>query len=146
MYFLWKNTSYGVIRVSYDGLYDFMNDAAKFRLKLYSIALSPSKQDADMIIVISEDNLIPDMKTEIENHFASILKPMGINASIVWAVPERNILSLLQNPYLWAVAASCTAIIITAGFEGFFWTVFCAASAWFVVRGLGIIAKRFRSA
>lgn len=146
MLFVWKNTPYGIIRVSCEGLRDFANDALRSRLKLYSVTLSPAgkKDNADLTIVISEEDLSPETKKKAESHIASILRPMGIRASVVWADPERGIWPVLCSPYTWGIMASCSAVIITAGFEGFFWTVFWGAAAWFGVYGLALIAKHFR--
>lgn len=146
MYFLWRNTPYGIIRISCDGLRELANDAFKSKLKLYSVTLSPAgkKEYADLTIVISEEDLSQDTKTQAETHIISILKPMGIQASIVWADPERGVWQVLRSPFTWGIIASCSAVIITAGLEGFFWTVFWGAAAWFGVYGLGKIAKNFR--
>ena len=146
MYFLWRNTPYGLIRISHEGLYAFANDIIKSRLRLYSITLSPSEQDADLTIAISDEELKPEIKQQVEEHFSEVLKPIGIKALIVWANPEREIWPIIQSPYTWAVLASCSAVIITAGFDGFFWTAFWGAAAWFAIRGLGTLAKKFRSA
>lgn len=148
MYFLWKNTPYGIIRISCDGLYDFADDVLKSGLRLYSITLSPSrkKDDADLIIVMSDENIIPEVRHKIDKHFASIMKPMGISPSIVWASPERGIFSLVHSPYTWAAVASCSAVIITAGFDGFFWSVFWGTAAWFAVRGISLLVRYFRRA
>lgn len=146
MYFLWRNTHYGLIRVSYEGLHSFANDVIKSRLRLYSVTLSPAEQDADLTIVISDEELKPEIKQQVEKHFTDVFKTMGMKALIVWASPEREILPIIQSPYTWAVIASCSAVIITAGFEGFFWTAFWGAAAWFVIRGVGTLAKKFRSA
>ena len=143
MYFLWKNTPIGIIRVSCDGLCDFVGEAVKSKLKLYSITLSPSgkKEDADMSIVLSEENIIPEAKKNIEEHFASIMQPMGINASVVWAAPEKSIYAVLRSPYMWAGIASCIAVLVNAGSEGFFWVSFWGAAAWFIVHGLSILVR-----
>ncbi len=144
MYFTWKNTPYGIIRISCDGLKNFADDMLKSRMHLYSITLTPSgkKEHADMTIVISDEELQPSTKKQVENHFAEVLKPMGMKPLIVWASPERGVMPVLQSPYTWAVVAACSAVIITAGFEGFFWTAFWGASAWFGVFGLGRIARK----
>ena len=150
MYFLWRNTPYGIIRVSCDGLKEFANDAFKSKLKLYSVTLSPAEkkeqeqEHADLTIVISEEDLSQETKQQAENHIISILKPMGIKASIVWADPERGIMPVLRSPFTWGIIASCSAVIITAGLDGFFWTVFWGVAAWFGVYGLGLILKRLR--
>ncbi|MBQ7594864.1 MAG: hypothetical protein IJU48_11005 [Synergistaceae bacterium] len=146
MYFLWRNTPYGIIRVSCGGLHEFADDVFKSKLKLYSVTLSPAgkKDHADLTIVISEEDLSQETKKQAEDHIISILKPMGIKASIVWADPERGIFPILRSPFTWGVIASCSAVIITAGLDGFFWTVFWGAAAWFGVFGLGKIAKNLR--
>lgn len=148
MYYLWKNTHYGIIRVSCSGLYDFVLETVKSRLRLYSVTLEPSgkKEHANMTLVFSEEDLSPDTKKSVEEHVSSVLMPLGLKASIVWASPERGIMPLLQSPYTWAGMASCLAVIVTAGFNGFFWTLFWGVAVWFMIRGLGIIARRFRSA
>ena len=145
MYFLWKDTPYGLIKVSCKGLIDFINEALKKRLRLYSVSLSPSKNEhADITIVISDDDLQPETKNTVENHLTEVLKPMGMKALIIWASPEKGFLPVILNPYAWATIASCSAVIITAGFSGFFWTAFWGASAWFVFRGFSVLAQKFR--
>lgn len=146
MYFLWKNTPYGIIKISYEGLCEFADDMLRPKLRLCSMTLLPSgkKDHADLTVVFSEDDLIPEDRKKIEEHFKSVLKPMGLRASVVWAVPERGITQALGNPYMWAGIASSVAVIVTAGFAGFFWTVFWGTAAWFAARGLSLIPKRFR--
>ncbi|MBQ9390428.1 MAG: hypothetical protein IJR27_03855 [Synergistaceae bacterium] len=148
MYYLWKNTPYGIIRVSCAGLYDFANDIFKSKLRLYSVTLSPSgkKEHADLTLVISEEDLTSETKAKIEEHITSVLKPMGLRTLIVWSSPERGIMPLIQSPYAWAGIASCTAMIITAGFKGFFWTAFWGLAVWFTIKGMKFIAGRFGNA
>ena len=147
MYFLWKTTPIGIIRVSSGGLKDFADDVLRSRLRLYSITLSPEdkKGEADMSIVLSEEDLAPETKTKVEEHFPAVMKPMGINASVIWTSPERSVFALLGSPNIWAGAASCCAVMVTAGAAGFFWVMFWAAAAWFSVSGLKLIVRKFRS-
>ncbi len=146
MYFLWKTTPCGIIRVSCDGLREFVNEAVKSKLRLYSVTLSPSdgREDADMSIVLSEESIIPEAKRSVESHFAAILRPMGIRASVVWAVPEKSIYAVMSSPWAWAGFAACAAVITAAGAEVFFWVSFWSAAAWFAVHGLTILARHFR--
>ncbi len=148
MYFLWRNTPYGAIRVSCEGLYDFADEVMNSRIRLYSVTLLPSgrKENADFTVVLSEDDILPETKKKVENHFDAVLRPMGLKVSVVWASPERSISSFMQNSYLWAGLASCIAVIMTAGFDGFFWVAFWGAAAWFAVHALKVITRRFRSA
>ena len=143
MYFLWKNTHIGIIRVSCDGLCEFVDEAVRSRLKLYSVTLSPSRLDeeADVSIVFSEENIVPEVKKHVEQHFASIMRPLGMKASVVWAVPEKSIYAVLRSPWVWSGIASCIAVLVTAGSAGFFWVAFWGAAAWFAVHGLGILVR-----
>ena len=145
MYFLWKSTHMGMIRVSCDGLSEFADEVLRSKLRLYSITLSPSgrKEDADMSIVLSEENIIPETKKSIEKHFAAVMKPMGIKASVVWASPERSIAEMMSSRWVWAGIASCAAVLVNAGSAGFFWTAFWGAAAWFSVHVMRIAAKYF---
>ncbi len=147
MYYLWKNTHYGVIRVSYSGLCDFVRDTVMSKLRLYSVTLEPSgkKEHANMTIVFSDEDLSRETKSKVEEHISAVLKPMGFRASVVWASPECGIMSVIQNPYVWAGIASCIAVIVTAGFDGFFWSLFWGGAVWFIIRGMRFIAGKFRS-
>ena len=147
MYYTWKNTPYGIIRVSCSGLYDFALSAVKSGIRLYSVTLEPSgkKEHANMTLVFSEEDLPKETKRGIEEHISSVLKPMGLKASVVWATPERGIMAVVQNPYIWVAIASCVALIVTAGFDGFFWTLFWGGAVWFAIRGMKFIAEKFRS-
>lgn len=146
MYFLWKDTPYGIIRVSHGGLQEFVEETVKSRLRLYSITLQTSdrKDDADMSIVLSEENIIPETKQKVEQHFTAVFEPMGINASVVWTVPDKSIARFMCSPWAWAGAAACVAMLVNAGSEGFFWTAFWAAAGWFSVHGLNVLAQYFR--
>ena len=148
MYFLWKNTPKGLIKISREGLFDFADYVLKSGFSLYSITLAPSEinEHADLMIVISDEDLPQDTKEHVEKHLTEVFAPAGIKPSVVWASPERGIWPFIQNPYTWAVIASCSAVIITAGFDGFFWTAFWGAAAWFTIRGLTMLAKKIRSA
>ncbi|MBR2208376.1 MAG: hypothetical protein IJ859_06160 [Synergistaceae bacterium] len=151
MYFLWKNTPRGFIKISYEGLFDFVNYVLRTGFRLYSITLAPASQEAkashaDLTVVISDEDISPDIKEKVEKHLSEVLDPTGMKAAVVWATPERGFMQIIQNPYVWAAIASCSAVIITAGFTGFFWTAFWGASAWFAIRGLSMLAKKIRSA
>ena len=146
MYFLWKDTPYGIIRVSHGGLQEFVEETVKSRLRLYSITLQTSdrKDDADMSIVLSEENIIPETKQKVEQHFTAVFEPMGINASVVWTVPDKSIARFLCSPWTWTGIGACIAGFVNAGSAGFFWTAFWAAAGWFSVHGLNELAQYFR--
>ena len=148
MYFQWQSTPYGIIRISCEGLYNFADKAVKSRLRLYSVTLSrlDSHDDAELNIVLLDDNLHGETRSKIENHYEAILKPMGIISKVIWAAPENGIAHILQNSWTWAGVASCIMIITTAGFEGFFWTAFWGSGAWFAAHALRYITRFFRGA
>lgn len=147
MYFLWKQTPYGMIKISGDGLADFVNDSLKSRFKLcgLSFSLSKRKKDADLILVLSSENILPEIKNKVENHLSLIMKPMGIASSIIWSNPEKDNYAFIQSPWTWGTLASSAVVIFTAGWENFFWTAFWGAAAWFIARGfsqLGILFEK----
>ena len=161
MYFQWRSTPYGIIRISCDGLSNFVGQAIRSRLRLYSVTLLPSsltltknhependkdKNEAELSIVFADDDLQPEIREKIEDHYKSILQPMGILSAVIWAAPEKGIAHILQNSWTWAGVASCLAIITTAGFDGFFWTAFWGSAAWFTMRALTLITRLFRGA
>ena len=146
MYFLWRDTPDGLIKISHEGLFDFADYVLRSGFRLYSITLAPREHDADLTVVISDEDLPTDIKTQVEEHFEEVLTPTGMKASVVWASPERGLWVLARSPHAWALMASCVAVIVTAGFEGFFWTAFWGSAAWFAVRGATMLAKKFRSA
>ena len=145
MYFLWKTTKHGIIRVSCDGLKDFAGEVLSSKLRLYSITIHPadSDNDAEMSIVLSDDDVAPETRKTVDDNFPAVMKPMGLNASVVWATPERSIAAVLKNAWAWSGAAVCAAVLVTAGAAGFFWAAFWGAAAWFTVRGLGLLARKF---
>ena len=145
MYFLWRDTPDGLIKISHEGLFDFADYVLKSGFRFYSITLAPKEQDADLMIVISDEDLKMETKKQVAEHLSEVLAPLGIRASVIWASPERGIWPLIQSPYTWAVIASCVTVIITAGFSGFFWTAFWGAAAWFAIKGLMWLAKKIRS-
>lgn len=147
MYFLWKNTPYGIIRISCEGLHEFANDILKPRLRLYSVSLSPAdkKEHADLTVVISDEDLSSEIKEQVERYIAEVLEPAGIKSLVVWATQEDGFMSVFQSPYTWAAVAACFTVIFTAGFAGFFWTAFWGTAAWFTVSGISLIIRKFRS-
>jgi hypothetical protein len=147
MYFLWNKTSCGPLKISYEGLLDFVNYVLHAGFRLYGITLKPSHESrADLTVIISDEDIAPEIKEKVEKHLSLVLDPTGMEASVVWASPERGIWQFIQNPYVWALIASCSAVIVTAGFAGFFWTAFWGSSAWFTVRAVAMLAKKIRSA
>ncbi|MBQ4468637.1 MAG: hypothetical protein IJU15_00275 [Synergistaceae bacterium] len=156
MYFQWRSTPYGIIRISCEGLYNFADRTIKSKLRLYSVTLSPfaleseSKTESDSaglsIVFIDEENLQDQTRDKIKSHYEAVLKPMGIISEVIWAAPDKGIAHILQNSWTWAGIAACAAIITTAGFEGFFWTAFWGSAAWFAVRALALITRFFRGA
>ena len=168
MYFQWRSTPYGIIRISCEGLYNFADRAIRSKLRLYSVTLLPCAVSSDLasdsdsnsdsesgaesncaelsIVFIDEENLQDQTRDKIKCHYEAVLRPMGIISEVIWAAPDKGIAHILQNSWTWAGIAACAAIITTAGFEGFFWTAFWGSAAWFAVRALALITRFFRGA
>ena len=116
MYFQWKDTPYGMIRVSHGGLKELVQGVVNTKQKLYGLSLRSTVQqeDADMSIVLSDENVIPEMKKKMEEHFTALFEPMGIKASVVWATPERSMFSVVMGMYrsMCSSASECRLIRI----------------------------------
>ncbi len=148
MYFLWRDTPDGLVKISHEGLFDFADYVLRSGFRFCSITLAPKEDNdnTDLMVVISDEDLRTDTKKHVEEHLREVFEPMGMRASVVWASPERGIWPFIQSPHTWAVIASCLTVIFTAGFGGFFWTAFWGAAAWFAVKSLAILTKKIRSA
>ena len=146
MYFQWKDTPYGMIRVSHGGLKELVQGVVNTKQKLYGLSLRSTVQqeDADMSIVLSDENVIPEMKKKMEEHFTALFEPMGIKASVVWATPDKSIVSVVCSPWLWACIGACAAVLVNAGSSGFFWMLFWGAAGWFSMHGLNELAEYIR--
>ncbi len=146
MYFTWKNTPYGLIKISEDGFRNFLNQLLNPVLNPYFIIhslsleteISSENDDAKLILVMYPhenpefyENVHENYKQKIEEYLSLIFRPMGIIISVVWVEPEKNFFELMLNPWLWSLIASSVSIIFTSGGDNFFWTAFWGASAWF---------------
>lgn len=146
MYFLWKRTQYGTIRISHDGAADLIQSilaacsrgtAAKFRM--HSLAVAPG-DTAELTVVLSSRGGADE--PAVERRISSLIEPLGMSASVVWDSPpprgcgwlERRF-TLYRNPWAWMAVASSVSLAAIAGWSAFFWTSFWGTAAWFAVQG-----------
>lgn len=139
MYFLWKRTPHGSIRVSYDGMADFIRRFLTRKSQFCSFALAEG-ETASMILVLSSRDGV--LESKVENRLNAVMKPLGIATSIIWSSrgnpkEEWNEIrsSLYGSPWAWMSLASAIALVFIAGWSGLFWTSFWGTAAWFLVRG-----------
>lgn len=139
MYFLWKRTPHGNIRVSCDGLSGFIDRilTEKSRCRGLSVAEGDS---ASVTLVLSSDDPVAKGAL-VEERITSIVAPLGFRVKVIWVdrgVPEAEwseaLSSLYQSPWLWMLVAAMTALGVMAGLKGLFWTLFWGTAAWFVSR------------
>ena len=152
MYFLWKRTPHGMIRVSRDGLSEFVQGFLSARSRLYSLAVAEqpgSRGDGDRLMTLVMTSRDPSHESWIEKKLSALLKPLGLIPSVAWAsrgspsaewTEVRR--AVLSNPWGWMALASSVALVTIAGWAGFFWTTFWGTAAWFLVRGLSILLGR----
>ena len=136
MYFLWKRTPHGSIRVSCDGFSGFVNRIVSGKTKCRSLALAEG-ENATMTLVLSSSNAAAEYY-KIEKRIASIVAPLGLGVKVIWAdkgTPGaelcETISSIHQSPWTWMLVTALIALKFTAGWKGLFWTIFWGASAWF---------------
>lgn len=150
VYFLWERTPHGTIRVSGDGLADFIRRSclsAKFRL--YSLAMAAAENASsceERLVTLVLSSSDRSREPGITRRIKSLLKPMGMIASVAWAdrgspgslwIETR--FTLLRNPWAWMALASSIALVAIAGWDGLFWTAFWGTAAWFAARGLAFL-------
>lgn len=137
MYFLWKRTPHGSIRVSCDGLSGFIDRILSEKSKCRSLSLAGG-ENASVTLVISSDN--PSSEgLAAEERIASIVAPLGFCIRVIWVdrgAPEAEwceaLSSLYQSPWTWMLAVAMIALGFMAGLKGLFWTLFWGTAAWFV--------------
>jgi hypothetical protein len=148
MYFLWKRTPHGSIRISCSGLSCFIERVLSEESKCRSLALAEG-ETASVTLVLSSESTSPG--TGVEEHLASVVAPLGFRVQVIWAdgsvpAPEwpETLSSLSLSPWTWMLAASVVAIIVVAGFKGLFWTLFWGTAAWFASKVLvaSVLKKR----
>ena len=147
MYFLWKRTSRGSLRVSCDGLTDFVNRVLPEKSRCRSLSVAEG-ENAALTLVLSSNNTAAEC-CKIEERLASIIAPLGLNVQVIWAdrgTPGADLCEKLsaayQNPWTWMLAASFIALKCMAGWKGLFWTFFWGTAAWFVSKVVISAIKR----
>lgn len=136
MYFLWKRTPHGSIRVSCSGLSGFIDGILSGKSRCRSVALAAG-ESASVTLVLSSDGSSDGLG--LEERIASITAPLGFKVHVIWAdrgAPEtewRETLSLLyQSPWTWMLVAAIITLGTITGLKGLFWTLFWSTAAWFV--------------
>ena len=140
MYFLWKRTPHGSIRVSYNGLAAFIRRWLTRKSQFCSFALAEG-ETAEMTLVLSSRD--GSLERRLENRLTAAMKSLGIATSIIWSSrgsPEEEWAelraALCRSPWTWMSLASAVALVVLSGWRGLFWTSFWGTAAWFFARGL----------
>jgi hypothetical protein len=152
MYFLWKRTPHGSIRVSCSGLSCFIERILSEDSRCCSLALAEG-ETASVTLVLSSKNASAEAgMTGMEEHIASVVAPLGFRVQIIWvdknapaAEWSEAFSSFCLNPWMWTILAAVVAILAIAGLKGLFWTLFWGAAAWFLSKVLVSLVFRKRT-
>ena len=156
MYFLWKRTSHGMIRVSCEGLKNFVGSFLSSQFRLHSLAVSersehhvesePENGDRWLTMILSSRD--PSSEPRVERRLSHLVRPLGLISSVAWisrgspgAEWIETCRAILGSPWVWMSLASSVALAAIAGWAAFFWTAFCGPAAWFIVRGLSLLIR-----
>jgi hypothetical protein len=149
MYFLWKRTPHGNIKVSCDGLSGFIDRILTEKSKCRGLSLAEGDSASVTLVLSSEDSVSKGHL--IEERISSIIAPLGFCVTVIWVdrgAPEaewcETLLSLYQNPWFWMLVVAMLTLGILAGLKGLFWTLFWGTAAWFVSRFIISLAVRKR--
>ena len=82
MYFLWKRTPHGSIRVSYDGMADFIRRFLTRKSQFCSFALKDGETALMTLVLSSKDGVL---ESRVESRLNAVMKPLGIASSIIWS-------------------------------------------------------------
>ena len=150
VYFLWKRTPIGSIRVSCDGFSDFINRFLSGKSRCNSLSVAEGEKAA-MTLVLSSRNTAVECG-EIEKRLAAVIAPLGFSVKFIWAdrgAPGAELCEKLssayRSPWTWMLIASFVTLKCIAGWKGFFWTLFWGTAAWFVSKvliGSILVAKK----
>lgn len=137
VYFLWKRTPHGSIRVSRDGLSGFIDRVLSEKSRCRGLSLAEGENASVTLVLFSDASGAESFR--IEERLASIVAPLGFRLQVIWAdrgAPETEwceaLSSAYQNPWTWMLLASMITLGTLAGLKGLFWTLFWGAAAWFV--------------
>ena len=148
MYFLWKRTPHGNIRVSCDGFSDFVNRilSGKSRCRGLSVVEGDT---AAMTLVLSSTNNAAIGCSDIEKRLTEIMSPLGFSVQVIWTdngTPGADLgeyfTAAYQNPWTWMLLTSLVAMRVIAGWHGLFWIMFWGTSAWFVSKIVISLVKK----
>ena len=149
MYFLWKRTPHGSIRVSYDGMADFIRRFLTRKSQFCSFALKDGETALMTLVLSSKDGVL---ESRVESRLNAVMKPLGIASSIIWSSqgsPKEEWheirSALYRSPWVWMSLASAAALVFLAGWRGLFWTAFWGTSAWFLTKGMSFLLSRQRA-
>ncbi|MBQ9564944.1 MAG: hypothetical protein IJU98_05095 [Synergistaceae bacterium] len=149
MYFLWKRTQHGTIRISRDGLFDFVQGFLNKQSRLHSLAVArpPVEEGEDRWLTVILSSRDPAREPRIERRLSSLVRPLGLLSSVVWisrsgSAEWRELCrSVLGSPWTWMSLGSSAALVALAGWSAFFWTAFWGTAAWFLVKGLSLLSR-----
>jgi hypothetical protein len=139
VYFLWKRTPHGSIRVSCDGLSGFINRILSEKFRCRSLSLAEGDNASVTLVLCSKYS--PAENVKIEERLASIVAPLGFHIQVIWAdrgAPETEWCEMLfsahQSPWTWMLVGGLITVGVLSGLKVLFWTLFWGAAAWFVSR------------
>lgn len=149
MYFLWERTSNGTLRVSREGLAEFIGAFLAARARLEGLALasmaSPAEEARVTLVLDTQDSRCAP---RLEGRLSALLRPMGLLSSVVWidrgdpySEWAEMRLALLRTPWFWTALSASAALVAVAGWGGFFWTAFWGTTAWFTAKALSFLLR-----
>ena len=150
VYFLWKRTCHGTIRISRDGLFDFVQGFLNKQFRLHSLAVArpPVGEGEDRWLTLILSSRDPAHEPRIARRLSSLVRPLGLLSSVVWlnqgsgsAEWREMCRAVLGSPWTWMFLGSSVALVVLGGWAAFFWTAFWGTAAWFLVKGLLLLSR-----
>lgn len=147
MYFLWKRSQNGCLKLSGEGFRHFVNSTLEGipRCRSFSILEKNGPCGVLPVGVFVFVNVFrnAEERQKVEERLRAHLAPLGLPADIVWTDEglaseelNRSLLGTLRSPTFWGALFALFTVAIYVGTRGLFWVLFAGTAGWFIAKGL----------
>jgi hypothetical protein len=146
MYFLWRRNRIGCLKLSSEGVCQFINVGLEGIPRCRSFIIldesrERSRKDPVGVFVFAKALRGVEDCRRIEDELKSFLAPLGLPASVIWAddaLPgedlSRSIGMKLKSPFFTGALFALSVVVLYAGTRGLFWVLFAGTAGWFAAK------------
>lgn len=140
MYLFWKNTTLGSIRLSREGLTEFIDSLLLPSYSSKEVALSRMENSLYIVLSLPQPHNALEVKM-VEEKLQSSFADLGLGVHISWTEEKitkdkKKIPEILQNPLSWVACTAGITALIHMRIKGILWTVAVSALTFVVAQFL----------